>query len=233
MTRFKEEEVIEAIKMMASLKASGKDGYPAMFYKNFWHIVEKGVTKFFLEVLNNGKDMAEFKKKTNFVLIPKVEPPKNMGQFRPLSLCNVIYKIISKMVVNILRKVLNLCIDEAQGAFVLEQQIMNNILVAYEILNSYKRKKKRGGIGAFSLKLDMSKTYDKVEWELLENMMSFLGFCKGWISLVTRCIKNDSILFCEASVEGVTTMKTVVNEYESISGQLVNFDKSLIFLVAT
>lgn len=84
-----------------------------------------------------------------------------MGQFRSISLCNVIYKLISKALANRFRKTLSFCIKETQGAFVPGIQIIDNILVANELLHSFK--KNRLGRGSFVLKLDMSKADDKVE----------------------------------------------------------------------
>lgn len=152
---------MEALKGMATLKASGIDRYPAFFYQKLWHIIGKDVTHYCLQVLNNGMDFEEVNK-TNIVLIPKVQTPTNLGQFRPISLCNVIYKLISKLVVNRFQRVLHLCIEETQSAFVPGRQITSNIMIAYELLHSFK-KKKRGGTEYFALKLDMSKAYDRVE----------------------------------------------------------------------
>lgn len=81
--------------------------------------------------------------KTNIVLIPKVYSPLNLSQFRPISLCNVVYKVISNMVVNKFYKVLHLYIDETQCAFVLGYQIIDNILIAHEILHLFKKKRRR------------------------------------------------------------------------------------------
>lgn len=65
------------------------------------------------------------------------------------------------MAVNRFQRVLHLCIDETQGAFVLNRQITDNILIAYEIMHSFKKRRSREV--SFALKLDMSKAYDRVE----------------------------------------------------------------------
>ncbi|KAH1105951.1 hypothetical protein J1N35_009719 [Gossypium stocksii] len=158
---FEAAEVLEAVKSIAPLKASGKDGYPAIFFQKYLHIVGEEMTKYCLQVLNGQRNMEEVNY-TNIVLILKVNSPKSMKEFHPISLCNVVYKIISKVIVNRFRLVLHYCIDDSQGAFVPGRQITDNIIVAYEILHSMK--KRRGGLNkSFALKLDMSKAYDRVE----------------------------------------------------------------------
>lgn len=152
------EEVYDVIKIMASLKAVGNDGFPAFFFQKYWHLVGNDIVRYCLDVLNEGK-IFDAINKANIVLIPKVSDLKNMGQYKPISLCTVIYKIISRVLVNRFRKVLEIYVDETQGAFVPGRQITDNILITYEVLHSLK--KKRGGrTGYFALKLDMSKIYD-------------------------------------------------------------------------
>lgn len=102
---------------------------------------------------------------TRIVLIPKVSLPSTMAQFRPISLCNILYKIASKMLVNRFQTVLHYCIDEAQSAFVPRRFIIYNKLVANEILHFMSRKT-FGNIGSLTLKLEMSKVYNRVEWPL-------------------------------------------------------------------
>lgn len=85
-----------------------------------------------------------------------------MSQFRSISHCNVIYKMITKTIANRLRKVLDACIDEAQWAFVPGRQISENIIIAYKLLHALK-KRQSDLRESFVLKLDMSKAYDRVE----------------------------------------------------------------------
>ncbi|XP_016706908.2 uncharacterized protein [Gossypium hirsutum] len=135
--QFTEEDIAYVVKSLAPLKAPGLDGFPALFFQRYWHIVG-----------------------------PEVEKPSNMTHFRPISLCNVIYKIIAKVLVLRMSETLGSCVNEAQGAFILGRLISDNVLIAYEILHSLKMKK-RGKKGNFALKLDMSKVYDRVEWDFL------------------------------------------------------------------
>lgn len=114
-----------------------------------------------------------------------------MTSFRPINLCSVLYKTILKEITNRLKIVLNICIDEAHGAFVPGRLISDNVLVAYELVNALK-KKRSGKKGSFALKLYMSKAYDGVEWGFLEGMMLKLGFDVRWVELIMHCISSVS-----------------------------------------
>lgn len=100
---------------------------------------------------------------TNIVLISKVDNPRKITQFQPISLCNVVYKIISKVLTNRLKKVVSKVISQNQSAFVTGCQISDNILVVHESLLSMKQGNDEG-INFMALKLDMAKAYDRVEW---------------------------------------------------------------------
>ncbi|KAK8517305.1 hypothetical protein V6N11_044599 [Hibiscus sabdariffa] len=84
------------MKGMAPLKASGKDGYPALFFQRFWHIIRHEITQYCLAILNSDQGITDING-TDIVLIPKVPSPSSMSQLRPKSLCNILYKIIAKV----------------------------------------------------------------------------------------------------------------------------------------
>ena len=102
---FDAEEVKRAIFQMGPTKAPGPDGMNALFYQKFWHIIGNDVTCAVLDFLNTGILLPELNY-SHIVLIPKVKSPKKMSDFRPISLCNVIYKIISKVLANRLKLIL-------------------------------------------------------------------------------------------------------------------------------
>ena len=114
-----------------------------------------------LDFLYNGNMLPDINH-TDIVLIPKVKNPKRISEFRPISLCNVIYKIISKVLAKRLKQILPQIISPSQSAFVPGQLITDNVLVAYETFHTMHSRKK-GKKGSMVLKLDISKAYDRVE----------------------------------------------------------------------
>lgn len=120
--------MVIVVKQLHPTKAPGPDGLSAVFFHTFWEIVGRDVTEFCLNVLN-GDGRLEAVNETNITLIPKTDEPKNMTQFRPISLCNVIYKIVAKMLANRLKLVLSACIGECQSAFIPGRLISDNVMV--------------------------------------------------------------------------------------------------------
>jgi hypothetical protein len=116
---------------MASLKVLGPDGFLAcFFFQKNWATIGVEVRHFVIQILNNGR-MNKDLNLTYIALIPKIANPSCVTEFRPISLCNVLYKLISKTLVNRLKLVLNEIISPNQSAFVPERLISDNILAAY------------------------------------------------------------------------------------------------------
>ena len=122
---------------MAPLTAPGPDGMSPIFYKSFWHIVGEDVTAVVLKVLNSSV-VLESLNSTFIALISKVEQPRKVSDFHPISLCNVIYKLISKVLVNRLKIFLAKAIPESQSSFLSRRLISDNVLVAFEMLHYLK-----------------------------------------------------------------------------------------------
>ena len=127
-----------ALKQMAPLKALGLDGMPSLFYQHFWPVLNIDVTQAVLSWLNL-RTLPSLINHTFITLIPKNNSPKYVHEFRPISLCNFLYKIFFKVLANRLKKILPAIITKHQSAFTKHKLISNNILVAFETLHCMKK----------------------------------------------------------------------------------------------
>ena len=113
-------------------------------------------------------------------LIPKLDRPFNLTHYRPITLYNILYKIMSKVLVNRLKMVLDTCISKNQAAFAPRRQILDNVMISHEYMH-YLKNKRQGLDGFMALKLDMSKAYDRMEWSFLETIVRKMRFAESWI----------------------------------------------------
>ena len=132
----------------------------AIFFHRYWSIVGRDIKNMVLNMLDLNMSMAEINK-TNISLIPKTKHPTRLTEFCPISLCNVVYKLISKVLANRLKVVLPLVIAENQSAFIADRLITDNVLVAFELMH-YLNHKSEGKDSFMSVKLDISKAFDRL-----------------------------------------------------------------------
>ncbi|KAK8583660.1 hypothetical protein V6N12_067922 [Hibiscus sabdariffa] len=156
------EEITEAIFGLWALKAPGPNGFPCIFYQT-WGTIKKDL----MEMVMNFLERALRINKTNSILIPKQTTPSQVNHFRPISLYNFSYKVISKIMTNRLKKILPKIIHEMQFAFVNGSLIHDNIVFAHEAFHVMKRKRKRVE-SVMALKISLEKAYDKVDWECFD-----------------------------------------------------------------
>ncbi len=136
---FSPDEVLFALNQMYPTKAPGPDGMSAIFYQTYWNIVGREISQAIIFILHYGHKLRKINY-THIVLIPKIKTPERITDFRPISLCNVVYKIVSKVLANKLKGVLPLIISNSQSAFVPGHLITDNVLVAFEVMHSMSQK---------------------------------------------------------------------------------------------
>lgn len=128
---------------------------------------------------------------TLLVLIPKLENPTSLRMYRHISLCNVTYKTITKIIANILQTILHQLVGPHQTSFVPGRYIMKNIVVAQDIVHSMR--KKTGPRGFMAIKVDLEKAYDRLSWEFINETLSEARIPPELIQVIMACITSTSM----------------------------------------
>ena len=174
---FSETEVRDAVWQCEGSKSPEPDGFNFNFLKKGWEVVKDD----FLQAMNLFHETGHIPKGCNapfIALVPKVRNPVVLDHFRPISLVGALYKVISKVLGERIKKVLPTVIDDCQSAFLKNRGILDSVLMANEVIEDIRRR----GQSGLCLKVDFEKAYDSVRWEFLYDMMRKMGFHMKWIS---------------------------------------------------
>ncbi|XP_074290971.1 uncharacterized protein LOC141617705 [Silene latifolia] len=126
---------------------------------------------------------------TTITLIPKVNRPVSVHEFKPIACCNIVYKCIAKLLCNSLGQVLPDIVSCNQGAFIKGRTILENVLICQDLVRLYKR---RSASPRCLLKIDLRKAYDTVEWGFVQAMLQKLNFPTGFIVMLMTYISSPS-----------------------------------------
>jgi hypothetical protein len=183
------QEIWQTLKDMKRRASPGPDGFNVEFYLATWSWIGDDVTMLvrnFYETCILPPHIND----TNIALIPKKLVPAIPIDYRPISLCNVIYKIISKTLANRLKPHLPNYIHPSQQAFIEGRRIKNNIIVAQEITQSFALKS--WNQPAFMLKIDLAKAFDRLEWNFITGALARKVLHGHFINLIHACISSPS-----------------------------------------
>jgi len=242
---FSLDEVKAAVWDCDNFKCPGLDGVNLGFIKSFWDIVKLDVLRFLSEFHRNGR-LAKGINNTFIALIPKVDSPQRLNDFRPISLVGSMYKILAKVLANRLRYVIDSVVSDTQSAFIKGRQILDGILIANEIVDEAHRGKKE----LILFKVDFEKAYDSIDWGYLDEVMGKMGFPALWRKWIKECIgtatasvlvngsptdefslgrglrQGDTLILGEKSWANIRTMRAILILFETLSGLKVNFTKN-------
>lgn len=166
------EEIKHVIFQMGPFKSPGKDGLHPVFYQRHWDTIGDSVCARVQDIWIHPEKVQSLNE-TLLVLIPKIDSPVSMKNFRPISLCNVSYKVITKMIANKLKGFLQNLIEPSQCSFIPGRHSSDNIVIAQEIFHTMRIMKGRKGFMA--IKVDLEKAYDRLSWDFLLETLKLLG----------------------------------------------------------
>ncbi|KAL9664184.1 hypothetical protein QQ045_019582 [Rhodiola kirilowii] len=160
-------EIWSALNSIGSDRAPGPDGFSSSFYKSNWNILGREICEGVRHCLRHNA-LPKGMNVAYITLIPKSSQACKPEDYRPISCCNVTYKIIASLLAGRLKEILPDIVNPAQGTFVKDRSIVGNICLAQQLLNGYGRKNISDRV---SWKIDLRKAYDIIDWKFLESML--------------------------------------------------------------
>ncbi|GAA0164352.1 hypothetical protein LIER_20010 [Lithospermum erythrorhizon] len=181
------EEIKQVVLSLSKESVTGPDGFNGQFFHNFWNLIAGDM----LQAVRNfmaGHPLHKGFTSTAIALIPKGDNPKSWKEYRPISLCSFVNKVMSKLLSSRLAQLLPKLVSEFQAGFVRGRLIQDKILLAQELMHHIDKGKKEGNV---ILNLDMSKAFDKLSWSFLQKVLRKFGFSESWIGRVMACLNNN------------------------------------------
>uniref|UniRef100_A0A3Q3BNZ9 Reverse transcriptase domain-containing protein n=1 Tax=Kryptolebias marmoratus TaxID=37003 RepID=A0A3Q3BNZ9_KRYMA len=177
---FLRSELLDVIKSLPGNKSPGEDGFPSEFYKEFQDLL----VPLLMDVLEQGRREGSFPdsfaQAVITVIYKKGKDPLKCSSYRPISLLNTDYKLVTKMIAKRLERFLPLLINPDQTGFILNRFSTDNLRRLLNIIHIANKKK----IPSVAVSLDAEKAFDMVEWKYLFSVLKKFGFGDGFLNLI-------------------------------------------------
>lgn len=185
-------EIRDAIFGLKNNSSPGPDGFSRVFFTGCWHIISQDVISAITHSFSSGRLLRE-SNSYFLALILKIQSPETFSDFRPISLLNFTYKIISKILATRLSSILPSLISRHQSAFVKGRTIHHHVALVHDLFQKLNSKISGGSV---CLKIDTTKAFDTLEWNFLFRALLFFNFSFGWINLIREliCTSKGSVL---------------------------------------
>nr|KYP49326.1 LINE-1 reverse transcriptase isogeny [Cajanus cajan] len=213
-------EVFDALQGMKSFKAPGPDGFQPIFYKQYWYMIGDDVWRFVASAFENGRIDAHVTE-TLLVLIPKGDHPRTFKDFRPISLCNVVYKLVSKVLVNRLRPFLMRIVRVTSAKL--------SLLWNGECLESFspKRGLRQGDpLSPYLFVLCMERLGHIIQEQVSAGVWAPLKLGSDGPPLSHLFFADDVLLFSKATPSHIRMVTESLQRFCNASGLKVNLTKS-------
>ena len=181
-----DDEITRTLFSLPKDKCSWPDGYNVEFMRASWSIVGKDVCGAVKEFFRNGRLLKDLNC-TAIVLIPKNPEVSALGDYRPISCCNMVYKLISKIIANRMKPILKKCISKNQASFLKGRSLGENVLLASDLIMDYE---KAACPRSSMLKVDIRKAIDTVSWDFLSKVLEAQGFPPLFRTWIYECMSS-------------------------------------------
>ncbi|CAA0382872.1 unnamed protein product [Arabidopsis thaliana] len=181
-------EITEALFRMPKNKALGPDGFPVEFFLEAWNIVGPDTISVVKEFFISGHLPRRFNS-TAITLIPKVTGADKLSQFRPVSCCTTIYKVIARLLKKRLQLFISDVVQTNQVGFVKGRMLCENVLLASELVADFHV---AGAVSRGCLQIDLTKAYDSLNWQFLFNILQAIELPPQFISWIKECVSSTS-----------------------------------------
>lgn len=171
---------------MPTNKSPGPHGFSVEFYKSAWSIVGSDLIEAVQEFFRNGRLLKNLNS-TSLALLPKTPEACKLKYFRPISLCNLVYKLISKILANMLKPLLQQCISPNQATFLEGRSLGENVMLASEVIRHYK---KPSNAKSSMMKIDLRKAFDNVCWDFVLKLLEAQQFPPLFRTWIKECIST-------------------------------------------